>query len=300
MPTLQQTRLLLGRAQASPALFSDDFNRADGPIGNGWTGLTWTVSGNKAVNTPTQGAELFVNGGFGADANWTKGTGWTIAAGVASHAAGGSGSITETVSIIGGWFREVWTLLNYSAGNFQARPGFSSSARTANATYTDSGRATATTAGVTGSTSGAGDIDNLSLKQLTLSTLFCTKDFGNAFASASVKAVIVNGNACGIVLNLDSTSSPANFIVGYHDGVNARLEKSVAGTYTSLINTAATYSAGAAIEVRQTVLGTYQLWYNGVQIGTNQVVADAAILAATKHGLFQTYEGNTLDDFAVA
>ena len=46
------------------------------------------------------GAELFTNGGFSSDSDWTKGTGWTIANGVASHdASGGAGDLTQDLSL---------------------------------------------------------------------------------------------------------------------------------------------------------------------------------------------------------
>jgi hypothetical protein len=40
-------------------------------------------------------AELVANGGFDADSNWSKGTGWSIVAGVASHAAGSAGNLDQ-------------------------------------------------------------------------------------------------------------------------------------------------------------------------------------------------------------
>src|SRR4051812_25107828 len=103
----------LGLAQTGAALLplADDFARPDSStIGNGWTGATWSISSNKAINTPTLGSELFLTGDFSADVNWTKGTNWTIAGGVAHHATSTLSNITQAVTVIGGWYREVWTL----------------------------------------------------------------------------------------------------------------------------------------------------------------------------------------------
>lgn len=44
------------------------------------------------------GAELVTNGGFSVDANWDKGTGWTISGGVATKAAGTASNLGQTVS----------------------------------------------------------------------------------------------------------------------------------------------------------------------------------------------------------
>lgn len=282
--------------------FSDPY-AVDGPLANGWLhNGTWTVAAGKAVNTPTLGAELIVNGGFDSDTVWTKEANWTIGSGAAAKSAGANNSIGQTVLTIGQWYRCVWTLVTYTGGSsFQARfgPSVTSVARAVAATYTDSLRALGTTAFINGGSAAAGTIDNVSAKALTLSTLFATKDFGRAAVDASVEATIVSGNRCGLVLNLDSISSPANFVIADHNGVTARLTKCVAGTYTELISTAATYSAGAPLRVVRTAPTTYQLWYNGTQVGTDQTIADAGIVNNTLHGMFNTYESNGLDDFAI-
>lgn len=44
------------------------------------------------------GSELVTNGGFATDTDWTKGSGWSIAAGVATHAAGTSSAIEQAIS----------------------------------------------------------------------------------------------------------------------------------------------------------------------------------------------------------
>ena len=43
-------------------LFSDDFERENGPLGNGWFGDTFTISGGKAYTTPVLGSEMLTDG----------------------------------------------------------------------------------------------------------------------------------------------------------------------------------------------------------------------------------------------
>ena len=107
---------------------------------------------------------------------------------------------------------------------------------------------------------------------------------------------ILEGTQAGLVLNLDDASSPANFVLAYHNGSYANLVKCVAGTYTSVISASATYAAGANLVV--TKEGTsYTLYYNNAKIGATSTISDAGIVDNTLHGLFSTYSANQLDNF---
>ena len=46
------------------------------------------------------GPELVVNGSFATDTAWTKGTGWTIAAGVASAVATGASALSQVIAAL--------------------------------------------------------------------------------------------------------------------------------------------------------------------------------------------------------
>jgi hypothetical protein len=105
----------------------------------------------------------------------------------------------------------------------------------------------------------------------------------------------------GLVTNLDSAATPANFVISYLDGAgNCKMDKNVAGTYTNLISTATgcTYSAGKEMVVVKDATA-YRLYYNSTFIGTQQTVSDAGIISNTIHGLFSTGAAQTLDDFIV-
>lgn len=306
MPSRTVKRLLLFGQMGGGGLlpYTDNFTYANGPLANGWEsgGSTWTISSNAVINTPTLGSELIVNGGFGADSDWTKGANWTIAAGVATKSGGVANNLTQIPLTDTTWYRAVGTLASYGgAGVFNIIFGATNNVGTsvtANATVTNSSRATGTLAGILGNAASSGNWDNVSYKAITLNTLFATKNFGRNDVDATVKATIISGNRCGLVLCLDSVSSPANFVMATHDRVNARLSKCVGGVYTELINTAATYSAGAAIRVTKSG-NTFKLFYNGSQVGADQTISDAGIVSNTRHGMAQTYELNSLDDFTI-
>ena len=315
----QAAAALLDEAFIVETLSFDDFNRADGPIGNGWEGATWTISGNKAINTPTLGAELLINGNF---ATWSgdNPTSWGIIGTETGTdkvtEVSGKARIVTTSAIIGIsqtavsalWYRIGLNVSAYVSGSLRvADSGY------AVAVYSTTGAKVITGRVMDGSSTlgllmyrhlaEATDItiDDVSVKALILSSLFVSINNGFARCDVSAKVTVVTANRAGVVTNLDSASSPANFVLASHDGTVARLTKCVAGTYTELIAIAVTYSAGAIIRVvRLAGTNTYQFWYNGAQVGTDQTISDAGIVNNTYHGLYSTYEGNNLDDFTIA
>jgi len=91
-------------------------------------------------------------------------------------------------------------------------------------------------------------------------------------------------------------------LIAYLNGVNFRLEKCVAGVYTSLISVAnaavtnaiirvITYHSGASLKVR--------CYVNNVFLGAEITVSDAGIIGNTIHGCFSTYSGNTFDNLVI-
>ena len=94
-----------------------------------------------AVNKNAAGSDLVTNGDFATDTAWTKGTGWTISAGVAdvSGAQGGDTDLEQGITVTDGDSYEVtFTVLNYTAGTITPRVGGTAgTARSANGTYTE-------------------------------------------------------------------------------------------------------------------------------------------------------------------
>lgn len=268
-----------------------------------WTGDTWARVAGAAVNTPTLGADVIVNGNFAVDADWTKGAGWTIAAGKATATGAISTDLTAAVDplTLGDWYQTEYTISGYAAGNVRLRLGGigTNNAQAANGTFTDTARAIGTSlvmvaAGFTGS------IDNLSAKVLTLSELFASLQSSTADVLADVNVTLVSatdGKQAGLVCNLDSAATPANFVIAYLSGTTlAKLDKCVAGVYTNVISAAVTYIAGATLRVIKD--GTeYRLFYNGAAVGSAGTISDAGIISNTLHGLFSTSPLNSLDNF---
>ena len=112
---------------------------------------------------------LVTNGTFAADTNWTKGTGWTIAAGVASKSTGTASGLSQSCGIVAlePYFLS-FTVSNYSAGGVQGLVGGSAGTtyKTANATYAELVTPTPgsnDTVILYGNSTFVGDIDNVSV-----------------------------------------------------------------------------------------------------------------------------------------
>ena len=116
------------------------------------------------------------NGGFATDTDWTKGTGWTIntTTGVASHAAGSSGNLDQSIPLVTGAAYEVrLTLSNVSAGQAQVYLQGSaaenvSAPLNSNGNYSFTlvaGTASSYDFRVNGSSTFVGSIDNISVRE---------------------------------------------------------------------------------------------------------------------------------------
>ena len=127
------------------------------------------------VVSPFPSVELSTNGTFASDTGWTKGAGWTIASGVASHAGENATYIQQSITLsVGGVYRIVFTVSNYVSGAslcaLLSVTTVQGTARSANVTYTED--LTAVTGndavGFYGSSGPIGvfDIDNVALVRI--------------------------------------------------------------------------------------------------------------------------------------
>ena len=107
---------------------------------------------------------LVTNGTFDTDTDWTKGTGWTIAAGVASKAAGTGSEIEQGVLVVGRHYVATQNMTARTAGGTFAYFGSTLSAQFEN-NITSSVSGTATTssrAGIFASSLFDGSVDDVS------------------------------------------------------------------------------------------------------------------------------------------
>jgi hypothetical protein len=132
------------------------------------TGSGAVTIGRRSVS----GATLITNGAFDADTNWAKGTGWTIAAGVANSAGGNAfASIQQTLNLTPGKMYQVVYTITRTAGDLQAYVGTNGSGGgpivSASATYTQYLICTNAANGLylrAGSGGFTGTVDNVSVK----------------------------------------------------------------------------------------------------------------------------------------
>lgn len=119
--------------------------------------------------------ELVTNGGFDADTDWTKGAGWSIAAGVATAAATTT-DLEQAIDLFDGTQYEfIFTISNFTAGTVTPKVrGTAGTARSANGTFTETitaGSASPSLLQFTGAAFSA-DVDVVSLKLKNPSGLF--------------------------------------------------------------------------------------------------------------------------------
>jgi hypothetical protein len=283
---------------------------------------TWTINGVNLFNTPTLGSELLADPGMEA---WTSATnatsylesvagtstvnqetsvvhGGSNAARLDIDSSGSNASIRQAVvAAVGDWLQaSAWMRDSVASGKLgrldctNALPATSTSLaltstyvqffQTVRATTT---APTPTFIRQTGSISHSIYIDDVSCKILTLNTLFAVRVGVSLPASVVAQGMIALGNWCGVVYGLDSIGTPTNCIIAIHDGVTGiRIDKMVAGVWSTVLTTTATYIAGVLPQVKWVSANTFGLWYNGIQRGANQTISDAG--TGTLHGAFST------------
>lgn len=291
-----------------------------------WTGATWALTSGRAYNTPTLGSELLTDGGLENWASASNLTSWTeitngtssvnqessvvqagtYAARIVLDVVGSNAGISQTITgAIGDWvLADVY--MRATGGSPRVSIGaVNGIIRTpANVTwvnYDDVLRLTAANPTFTLQRVGGAGVsfyfDTLSAKKITLPTAFASVvDVAGQTVTAKPYA-ITTGTQAGVISHLDSTSSPANFIIAYHDGgTSIKMDKCVGGTYTNLVSATTGFVSDAVIEIRALGSNQFDCYYNGTKRGSTATVSNAEIVSNTRYGLFSTYSANLFSD----
>ena len=174
------------------------------------SGKKYTLEGY-ARGTGVLGSELTSNGDFASDTWWGKDVGVTITSGVGrfSSVASGKGLYKISLCTSTKTYAITYTILNYSSGSVRWEfASASGSTRNSNGTYTDYIVADNATPYLVSKTAGTTlDVDNVSIKEVTLPTL--TLAIGNQTKAIS-SVSCVSGTFTKLVWNFQATANEVN------------------------------------------------------------------------------------------
>lgn len=310
--------------------FIDNFNRPDGDLENGWSyNGNWEIVSGKLVATPaTTGGNILVNGDFetgNPPTGWSASGGNSIAQnGDTRPGSSGSNSALVTVggsayaisrsmsgSFVGGRFYQTkyW---GKRGTNTQYGVGIQEQIYENNTSWEEKqyGRvspSTAGTANLLGST-GTFYVDDIEVKQLVTNHIFAVREFNKSDLDISVKITKTGKDYGGIVLCLDDTTTPTDYLLIGIDGYDitaasrvhtVRVGKVVGGTYTLLQNLSITYVDDAILRVLKNGQAI-KIYYNGVEFGEDIIVTDSGLINNTKHGLFSCGDSVSFDEFSLS
>lgn len=281
----------------------------------GYYGPTWSYNPATGIWTNVLTA---ANGGLGADcvydpgmndaSKWIAGAGWDVGVttpGVATRVASAVTTLKDlsgTAAIAGRWYQLNLDFVRPGAGYINmTMGGFNWGSPILTGTYRYTTRALNTNhAELQPSVALAGAADNFHVYPITTACLFLTRRY--PWANGTLAIPITNVSAFsgvqgGVVACLDSQSSPLNYFLLYRNGEgNICLDKVVAGTKTSIINTAtgATYHQNYYLVFKRTAT-TVQIFYNAAgNTASGQIGSDYTLVGGdpngTIHGHFATDE----------
>ena len=309
-----------GSASLLPYTF-DPSALGDGALPSPWSGATWTIASGKVINTPNEGPPLSFNGDMEAG---DPPTGWTPANATAAADAdvhGGSQSIKVTSTSAAGyvtrnisltaykWYKfGLWVKRTAGQIDFLITPGASIAPtpyHLSPSSYTNYVGAILTSgASITMALRGFdnGTVaywDDITCTPLEWAEVINVIDFGVANVSVGGAGTIGSFSPAGVVVNCNSKTAPTHMVFAVHVGSRNYIYmfKMINGTCTQLIGAASTYVSGVIPKIVKTSASVYQLWYNGLQIGTDQTVTDANLNNNTLHGLFSVGGGSQITSF---
>jgi len=292
-------------------LFMDLFDRADGGLGANWTGSTFAIVSENAVNTPNYSANLFQSGKgqfTGTTESWVARGSNTIQSvdgklkvTYVNNDEGAVLTLGSAHDLTSNLTAGLWYLLRYKAyregGNFlfiiYGTPNWFKTISNTGALAQGQfffNPASATPAIYTASMA-AGEIawlDDLELLPAPMSSLFAAAGLafsGNVVVRAPV--TLTTGQLAGLFVKLDSVSNPQNVVYAVmirDTNLQLLLYKRVSGTSTLLASTGAGFADGAVLELRASGT-TYEVWFDNT-LRLSATVTDASIASNTLHGMF--------------
>lgn len=175
----------------------------------------------------TLGSELAANGRFTADASWTKGTGWSIASGVATKTAGTASVLSQAVTLTAKKHYQITFNITRTAGTVLVRltggTTVSGISRSAAGSYLDvliaeSGN---TTIEFSADAAFAGSVDNVSVKEVT------------SFVAAGGRFDGVNDRLQTAAIDLSNSDKATLVVSSYYDQETASRTSFEFGNYFS-------------------------------------------------------------------
>lgn len=270
------------------------------------------ITSGAVACTPVLGSEIIANGTFDADTNWIKGTGWSIADGVAtSDNSQTATSYFTNDAVIGSgkWILgKAVTIKSAGSGyfNFLTSAGTYIGATLGTANVVNIIKTVATTSPYLSSGADiAGTVDDASIKEVIWSTFLSNitdyKFKTEVKYSADITAA--DGDIAMIAFKAgDLTAGSEDFCrVGLNKGTGkVELKKVVAGNETTPLSAAVTYVAGATLLVQTDATDTdgtkWEVYYNGSQVGTDQTLNEASLNSAVA-GFMATSASTTFDNW---
>lgn len=245
-------------------------------------------------------SDLVTNGSFSADANWTKGAGWTISGGKATHASGSSSSLTQPlVATANKLYRLGGTISGRTASSVS--PQLTGGATTSGVNQTTNGSmlqhllrggVNSTTLGFLAGATWDGSLDDISLRLIpgnhaTQATAGSRPTWQTTGArgdgtSANLLTVLNAGsgaNCLVAVVTVPVTLATTQVVVGTQGSSNGRLWLG--------IDTSGRVCGGVGTQSESTIVGTSDLRGSTVCIGLSADGTTVRLFAGTS----QEYSG---------
>ena len=317
--------------------YSIDFSTlGDGPLPDDFeTNAAWAVSSGVAVGTPVEGSELLTDGGLENWDDATHLTSWieeiagtstinredavinggTYSARLDIDASNSQAKIYQTPSLsIGDWFvsraymratggRANIENVNQIPSNHTGYPPVGSWLEWDATSIKDTTAGFKVAIGRHAASSQSIYIDDVSVKKLTLTSLLACVNAKTSDVTVKANWTVLTKVSAGIIMNVDDPSNPQNYVALFVDqqtgdgsAATLKLVKVVSNAVTQVASIAITYGDDDSIELRKS--GTsYDVYYNGSQVGATQTISDAGIIGNGYHGLLSANGGCTCSYF---